>query len=155
MRRRIFIWAGLFIVLGVSLLTGYWFARPHPRIDQATVDKIQPGMTEQEVIDIIGAPPGNYGLGHGEMDEWVELIRTMRIYNQTGNNPWFEPAPLAVKDWLGQEHGIRVSFDPQGNVVRADFNSVWREYDSHYDMILVWCRLKDRRSRTPLVISTY
>jgi hypothetical protein len=153
MRRRTLICAAGFAAIAAAVFAGYWFTRPHPRIDGATLWQIQPGMTEQQVIDIIGAPPGNYGLGHGEMETWTELMKI--LIEGPKPRPWSEEQPVRltiVKDWLGPDQGIRVHFDLEGKVASAEIHAVWREYESHYDMLLVWCRLRDRKPR-PVFVS--
>jgi hypothetical protein len=128
-------------------VAGYWFLQPHPRIDAETLQKIQVGMTEREVIDIIGAPPGNYGFGEGE----VEPIFTDWIMWDTNDPELRTPrGPVQLSDsrtWLGQESGIEVFFDIDGKVASKSQRTVWRPYESHYDKICQMLRLKGPKQR--------
>jgi hypothetical protein len=156
MRRRVIISVLAFVAIASAVLAAFWFTRPHPRIDDVTLLKIERGMTEQQVIEIIGAPPGNYGFGEGDIDMWEELLRSttqLRFVDQAtpGGPNAFDTRPTIAKDWLGADQGIRATF-ADGKVVRAEMHRVWREYDSHFDRLLVLMRLKDRKVRPLLII---
>src|SRR5438128_1751089 len=126
MRRRFLISFTLLIGLAAAVFLGFWAMQPRPRIDQETLDKIQIGMTEREVIDIIGAPPGDYGVGNAEVDDW----------DPTARGRW--PAMLKLDDdersWLGHEKAIVVAFDETRKVSGKRLANVWRDADSHFDV---------------------
>lgn len=134
MRKRICLCAGVLTCLVFAGVAGYWFLQPHPRIDAETLQKIQVGMTEREVIDIIGAPPGNYGVGEGELNPFN--VSTFWIFPEK-----------SVKTWLGRDKAIQIGFADDGKVLSKNIGNVWREYDSHLHMVGVWFRLADRKPR--------
>jgi hypothetical protein len=138
MRRRILISAAVFVAITTILLGGYWLLQPRPRIDEETCNKIEIGMTEREVIDLIGSPPGNYGLGE------ATIMHKSWIYTRE---------PAGKKDWLGPKTAIRVVFDDDGKVRDKCLYDVWREYDSVWDMALVMLHLKERRLRVEFEIT--
>src|SRR5262249_22209631 len=72
---------------------------PHPRIDQASLNQIQMGMTEQEVWAVIGAPPGDYSL-HEVVDTFGTPVEGK-----------------CCQEWIGNGVSIVVGFDADGRVV--------------------------------------
>jgi hypothetical protein len=129
MRRRMLISVSILAVLAIGVFALGWLLQPKPRIDQETLDKTKVGMTRSEVESIIGAPPGNYGVGEGTIEFW------------SGRRPLQHQEH---KVWLGQKHAIRVWFDAEGKVYERDFVVVYREYDSSFDRILGFFGLKEK-----------
>jgi hypothetical protein len=139
MRWRLVLCLAVVVCTVAALVAGYWYMRPRPPIDQASFDKIQIAMTEAEVIEIIGAPPGNYGMGEGELDPWPR-----------GKMPFFDPPPGApIKLWMGQDFSIEIWLDEQGKVGDKTSHHVRREYESVFDMVCQMLKLKERRLRPP------
>jgi hypothetical protein len=92
---------GAFVVL-LALTAIVLLFIPVVHIDQQTADRIQPGMTADEVAAIIGGPPGYYD---GVTDtEWKD------------NESW----PKARR-WFGRNGEIRVMFDGKGGGTKAAF----------------------------------
>jgi hypothetical protein len=81
-----------------------WFFKPIASINSATCARIQPGMTEEQAHDIVGAPPGWY--------DGVGGIRTDA------------PAYKGYKpSWVGLRGEIVVDLDESGRVEQAAFYS--------------------------------
>ena len=138
MGRRIMNSAAGLMVLAIVAVVSMWLLRPHPRINEESFNAIQVGMTEQEVVAIIGAPAGNYGLGRAEEGDVFAVAAIMlELDHSTGPK----------KDWFGPEKGIRIGSDLEGKVMTKRLYGVWREYDSPLDMVCVWCRLKAPKPR--------
>jgi len=58
----------LFFLIGcIAAALFLWPGTPRHRITEETIDQIQLGMTKQEVYDILGAAPGDYGPGKEQM----------------------------------------------------------------------------------------
>jgi hypothetical protein len=73
-KRRLIIWAWVgVVVLAVAGALVVYF-QPQPRIDKETLDRITPGMTEKEVENLIGAPPGRY-CDFEPMDTRVQQVK--------------------------------------------------------------------------------
>jgi hypothetical protein len=134
MRKRIVICSLTFLALAAGSFAAFWFLQPRPRIDEQAFARIEHGMTEQQVIDIIGAPPGNYGVGEGELNPFN--VSTFWIFPEK-----------SVKTWLGRDKAIQIGFADDGKVLSKNIGNVWREYDSHLHMVGVWFRLADRKPR--------
>lgn len=132
MRQRVLVCGSILLGLGFLFIAGFYLLRPRPRIDQATLDRIQIGMAESEVIEIVGAPPGDYGVGRYEMDVTGSMLFPM-------------PVDANEQRWVGQEKAIVISLDADGKVNRKRLADVWREYDSQFDMLCRLARLKDRK----------
>jgi hypothetical protein len=130
MRRRIVISAAIFLVLAIGIVAGYWFLRPQPRIDEEAFGKIKVGMTESEVVAIIGASAGNHGVGDAEL-VWPHA--PFLLAN----------AKSEAKVWFGQTHAIAVSFGPDNTVAEKLFFGVWREHDSQFERICQALHLKE------------
>jgi len=107
MRKRLVYTCGL--LLCAAVLTMTWFGSPRrDRITWPNVNRIKPGMTEAEVQEILGVPPG--------------------VYN--ADNPAFPSSPDA-KHWVGPDGaGIGVWFDAQGKVRQTVLIPVDREMNS-------------------------
>jgi hypothetical protein len=81
----------MFIALGLVLFALPGCAKT-VRIDQETCDKIKPGMTLKEVEDIIGGPPGFYGVvgvqseAPSSKDGWSWVSRRWEIVVHLNNN---------------------------------------------------------------------
>src|SRR5262245_59903432 len=60
MKHRLFVAFGTFC-LALGILTCLSFARDtRPRLQADKFREIKPGMTHDQVIELLGAPPGNY-----------------------------------------------------------------------------------------------
>ena len=60
MRMRL-VWLAMALAcMGLVGLFALWFVQPGYRIDKLAIEKIKIGMTEDEVVRIVGMPPGDY-----------------------------------------------------------------------------------------------
>src|SRR5262245_21163032 len=105
------------LVLAVSVLclgaAGYGAARliqPNHRINRATHQQIEEGMTRQEVEDLLGVPPGNYTTGR-------ELFSVSDFINSETGARTRPPGDL----WQSDHGEIRVCFDDDDKVSRSTF----------------------------------
>ena len=83
-------------------------AQNTPRINKQSFAKIKRGMTEKEVIEILGVPPGDYSMG-----AYVLPL---------GDHRPIWDAPTA--DWTSNEGDIEIWYDEKKKVRRAQFNRV-------------------------------
>jgi hypothetical protein len=113
-RRRILLGVGALMALVAVGLVVFVLIRPRPTIDEATKNRIQPGMTEAEVDAIIGAPegvytPGNFITGQKAFEIGIAMQGAAKR-----------------KKWVGEHGMIQVFFDNQGKVITAMFfNAPW------------------------------
>jgi hypothetical protein len=128
--RRVLISMSIPAVLAIGIFVGGWLLQPKPRINQETLDGIKVGMTLSEVEATIGAPPGDYGVGKGEIEFW------------TGREPPRGKLRNDYKAWLGQTGAICVWFDANGKAADYEVFDVYREHDSNFDRLLAWLGLK-------------
>jgi hypothetical protein len=99
------------LALGCLILvsSAYLLTRLRPRITQAACDMIQIGMTEAELEDIIGAPPGDY-----YVLSWF-----------TGTDAlWTARGAAYRRKWTASSGFIIVAFDKDGKVVGKEFFDV-------------------------------
>src|SRR5437870_3671391 len=140
-RRRMLISVSILALVALGIFVGGWLLQPKPRIDRAAADQIKPGMTLREVEEIIGVPPGDYGVGKGETQPTWESLQ------------WpFKRPPHTTQEWLGQENAISVWIDDDGKVTGHSFQPVYREYDSTFDRLLGMIGLKQKKQRMPDVL---
>jgi hypothetical protein len=108
----------VFFCLAALVVAACRFIQPPPRIDQASYEMIQIGMTEREVEALIGAPAGDYGVGQG----WYAIGD--HFYSVS------DPCEPDESRWIGQGHAIVVRFDSKGKVDLVSIGQTQREYDS-------------------------
>src|SRR5262245_41710592 len=106
MRRwRLFIGLGLGLVV---LLLGYlamWFAIPS---EVRAFERIQEGMTINEVENVIGLPPGDYSSPARTRLPSISLL----------NSGVLRKPGYTLKSWAWDNYEISVVFDPDGRTTR-------------------------------------
>jgi len=61
MKRRLLLKLGLVALLGAALFVVWlWWTEPRTGICRYTASRIEVGMTEEEVVELIGVPPKDY-----------------------------------------------------------------------------------------------
>ncbi len=97
------------VVLLLALVTSLWvLARPRPhRINREGFDRIEEGMTQREVEDILGRPPGDY-------TDRRETLPDGRWKYVAG---WMRGHPSYPREWLSDDGRVMVFFDKGGCVV--------------------------------------
>jgi hypothetical protein len=101
-KRRLVVVMGLLLLLAglAAVWSKVYF--PPKDFDRDIYSRIRRGMSEQEVLAIVGCPPGDYGPTDG-VDQLEEFDQS--------------PLPLAkVQKWRGFEHEILVCYNDQGTV---------------------------------------
>jgi hypothetical protein len=128
---------GLFVkrIMGTRLMLGccalvlslmavlswlHWPSPPKHNISTLGYEQIRLGMTEQEVVTILGVPSGDYGSGQGEILEYGDF---------TMNSHLIRTDPKGKK-WLAGCLAITVCFDEHGRVRAKMTEEVYRPYDS-------------------------
>jgi hypothetical protein len=106
MRKRLLLSVGL---LAALLLGGYlllWLTAPRVVVTQETLAKMHVGMTEAEVEELLGGPPGDY-----TRDQ--PALEPPRVLNE-------EPR-MTMARWAGWDGRIVVFFDHRGRVSEREF----------------------------------
>jgi hypothetical protein len=109
-RRRLLVLAGL--VLAVVALAGVALelVRPHPpRFTEGLADRIHAGMTEAEVVAILGRRAGDYASPYT-----VGVSSRSSAYLAEGV---YEPDGSCTKAWFSDAGIIRVHFGPDRRVL--------------------------------------
>jgi hypothetical protein len=112
------------VVLGVAL----WLLWPRSSaITPENYERIQGGMTFEQVQAILGGPPGNYGVHDPRIVQSRDAIDVARL------------ADCRYLQWYDSAHMIGVQFDVDDRVVGKDLGDVtpaplWRQ-------ALSWLRL--------------
>jgi hypothetical protein len=123
-RRRLLLILSLLALAAVGISVVLCLTQPKHRINRDTLARIQPGMTVQEVEDLLGVPPGNNSGGKNEVLFGIvstyTAVEQLPALNQEQQVLTFEDlANLEQKKWIGEEYAILVLFDKQGRVLVA------------------------------------
>jgi hypothetical protein len=126
----------LLLLSGCLLLVAaaFWYAWGRPPghcITEANAEKIREGMSEGEVVQILGVPAGDYTTG--PWDRWSLVL------DHVGGGP-ISQKPPDWKNWVGGQGRIRVAFDEHGAVRRADFLSITRLQETPLDRLRRWLK---------------
>lgn len=105
MRRRLLVIAAIALLGIATVLVCLWCSRPRYWISQETSEKIVEGLTEEQLITIIGFPPGDYTTGP------VRLVGDHKI--QKGQE-LLEGMPKGWKVWVTDNAAVVVHFDGRG-----------------------------------------
>jgi hypothetical protein len=112
MKPRIFLLACSLLAVAI-LFAALWLGRPRPvpspcPVDDRpqTIEKLQIGMHEREVVALLGAPAGDY-----------RTDKTIGFHFDIDGPLPPGPGEAVEKDWLTDEWMIRVWFGPDGTVV--------------------------------------
>jgi hypothetical protein len=127
----------LAIILAVSLL-GFGTALllwPRDRITAESSEKIQIGMTESEVEDILGEP----GIASLDLESQFEVIQVLckdPLFLRLEEGP--SEFPENIKVWLGRRGLIWIEFEKEDRVRRKVFRVVHSREKNFIDGIRDW-----------------
>jgi hypothetical protein len=114
-RRRLLLGAGLLALFGAAaFLLTVVVQRPGSRITRENYERIDNGMTEEEVNAVLGCVAGDYtGKKAAELEKWAkvlgvieELDRTIRVRGK----PAPPPRQSVFRYWIGDDVAILVYF---------------------------------------------
>lgn len=131
-RRRL--WLGL-ILLGflITLLMSHTFVQKKWADIQPRFDRIAEGMTQEEVEEILGFPPGEYRSSPGFM-----LVGPGHI--QKPAEEWTK-SPYSLKVWYFDEGHVEVIFDRDGEVAGKYWQADNYNQPGLMDRLRTWLRL--------------
>lgn len=95
------------LVLAGLVLFLRWTS-PNARINRESFEQIRTGMTEEEVIDILGVAPNKYDLDY--VSRRVNKMLDVVAVNDSG----LDNSILSVKAWVADGLAIRIGFDHTG-----------------------------------------
>src|SRR5262245_13758473 len=109
MNRRKWLRIILLAAIAVTALAALVWWTSRPRISQATADRIREGMTEQQVIDIVGLPPGSYC---SERSFWKQILRAnWAVDFQSGKSRIGRPGSWYYRHyWIFEDRILYVDF---------------------------------------------
>jgi hypothetical protein len=134
MKRKLKWIAVVLVVLSVGLGVAL-FLWPRDSITRSNWDKIQIGMTEEQVKAILGGP----GITDGEYEIAIAEGRFPFVHNDvTLEEPEWNGERLGdLKVWIGQNAVIGIQFR-EGGVVRRIFQGIRRSDPSFLDRLRDW-----------------
>jgi hypothetical protein len=109
--RRWILWVGLAATLALVVVAVAWRASHRLRLEN--VARIQVGMTLQEVEDLLGGPPGDYGMwrfGAGEMTQEGVLA----------------PPGSTELVWFDDDNRLEIFVDNENKVVAVHRRARWQ-----------------------------
>ena len=131
MKRRKLVRLALLACLVLASMVGFllWWSSPNPRISHESCEQIQLGMSEEEVIAILGALPNGSGLGSLQAKrKRFDMEVVVRADGSISN--W--------KEWTTDGRAIVVAFDDTGAVSRK---AHYRFEETLLDKTRRWLRL--------------
>lgn len=111
-RRRTLILAASCTV--ICMLLAWLFFPRSGRINRAGFERIEEGMTRQEVEEILGSAPGDFTVVKNPMAPLVTWLRPLDAKN------W----PWERQQWLSDAGEIEVTFDCEGKVIHKYFDDM-------------------------------
>lgn len=132
MRKRLLLFSGL---LALALLGGYlvlWWTAPRHPLGWRGYQKIELGMTERQVEEALGAPPGS----HLDLPEGEKLVYDHAAEVSRGRSE----APRGLS-WVSNEGNLGVAFDEAGRVVGVTFTPLRRANVPLLDRLRRWLGL--------------
>jgi hypothetical protein len=141
-KRRLF-WLAYAACLGVAVLWGVRLFTPRHRINRENIDKIQVGMSLEDVESLLGAPPGDYTRGN-----------FLLLTQDHPRNIYWAASPLDLTwgdaRWIGDDAAVAVWLDPQKGVTKTQFAEVicLDAEQGILDKIRSWLRLESN-SKSP------
>jgi hypothetical protein len=116
--RRFGLVAGGALALAAGLFA-FWLGTPGSKLRPQNLAAVRPGMTRQQVADLLGGPPGDFGsFPDGPVDSGDGSVRQL----------FAEPTarPVTAENWVDDRASITVFFDDEGRVVAASQAAVFR-----------------------------
>ena len=129
MRRRLLVFAVLVIALVAVVAAGYWAIAPAQRLGRAGYERVQLGMTEAEVEDVLGAPPGS----HLDLPEG----QTVSYVHAGAESKGARDGPKGLS-WVSNTGHIGVTFGADGRVTGVAFTPLRRNNPTWLDRVREW-----------------
>ena len=113
--------------LGISILLMalagivFCFFWPHHRINENSFALIKSGMSQRDVENVFGCPPGDYSSG----GDYIPASQ-------------FERVSSKCKVWIGNELAVEVFFDKSDRVIKTFSSTVFFWNDSFFDKLKKW-----------------
>jgi hypothetical protein len=142
MTKHSLFWLAYAACLGVAVFWGLRLLPPRHRINPESFEKIQVGMTLEDVEAILGVPAGKYYKGsYFLLGPWQKV-----------GNLWVccgeclgQQSLSGDKEWIGKDGAIAVWLDSQERVVRQEFSDLMscEVQERFFDKLLSWLRLSN------------
>jgi hypothetical protein len=130
MRKRIVLSLGMLVTLcAIGLLGLQWLTASRHHITAANIAKISPGMSQEDVQGLLGAPPGYEA--PGRMCGGICLTGLDEGLWQRGKH----------ECWVGEEVAVLVFFDAEGHVLRYLTTSSVPIVESFLEKLRRWFHL--------------
>jgi hypothetical protein len=82
---------------------------------------IRDGMTKEEVISILGAPPGDYRTRTVLYGGLEQIAIPISAFESAKSGEFWAPS-YSIKEWITNDGKISVTFDEHGKVIGKAFN---------------------------------
>jgi hypothetical protein len=151
---RLYRWRWTVLLVAVALVVLFLLMRPKPRFGEEQYRRLHEGMTEAEIVAILGCPPGDYrptiwskpdwfvspsdAIGSLDDQRGMSLQELDRLERQDVEK-WVQagkPVPPASarvhrRRWWGRESGIEVAFDEHGRAIHVSLWALWPPRPPH------------------------
>jgi hypothetical protein len=126
MKKRNMLLVGALAILLAGCLA-IWLTIPKHKINLASFEKIDDGMSLKQVEEILRVPPGDY------LTQPIDFVHID------------VPAKGTQREWHGDDGLILVWFDERGVVCEKEFIPAWWEPESFVDRFRRWLGLGGMR----------
>jgi hypothetical protein len=132
LRRRLFFVSLLLVALAGVTVGVLWWTAPNHRLGWSGYHRIQLGMTEQEVEQILEVPPGSHlNVPEGEL----------RVYDHAAAASKGTADAAKGYSWVSNEGNLGICVNDAGVVVGVSFTPLRPENPSFFDKVRRWLRL--------------
>jgi hypothetical protein len=154
-------WQWGIILLAFTLVTPFLLPRPQSRFGKEQFDRLHEGMTEAEVIALLGCPPGDYRPAIWSKPDWYVCssdpigyprdqrglaLEELKQLESQDVEEWIQagkpmpppPARVNWQRWWGRGSGIDVVFDEHGRAIHFSLLSLYPPRPPHD--IVRWVR---------------
>src|SRR5262245_22093203 len=140
-RKAILAMLGLLVGVPIGFVVILYLTAPRHRITWDSHEKIQKGMTLDEVEAILGVPPGDYGPAKPrDFHILPDFTRYKFIRDRLSNASEIGPAETPIETWSATDIAITVVFEDD-NAASVWTGFVLREKAGFLDKLCGWLRL--------------
>jgi hypothetical protein len=128
-RLAVLLLCSLLVAVAITLIGIHSTRGTKERISWRSYQQIELGMTQRDVEDITGVPPGSHlNLPEGETQAYVHQEELSKGEAHSPHN----------YSWVGNKGNLGVGFDEDGRVVRVSFTPLESENPTFLQRLYRW-----------------
>jgi hypothetical protein len=149
MRKRLVWLVVALLCIGLVAVFAGWFAQRGHRIDRFATERIKVGMTEDEVVRIVGMLPDDYrtaaaqeersrcntGWGRGLGCPQIDDVSDQLVYGGKPFDISYYWPKFTSRQWLTNLQVLHVIFDDRGTVAGWIFRAAGKDEDTSFEKL--------------------